>query len=219
MTTPSARAVPVQVLSARDELLTLLRVAMAITVAVWMYVASAASFGGAGTGRKNLLPFQRVIAERPPIEQRMFRELQEGLIEAERARADTGAWPAPEALAADAIPPFAEDPTQRVRHEWTLTRSGAFVNYLGIPREDDSQGWLLLVQEPEPGIPPDQTFEDEEHHRLATGEMLHVSTWVHANGRALPRHLVRMPQAEGWTQLYAVGPSAASVPPRPAASN
>jgi hypothetical protein len=47
--------------------------------------------------------------------------------------------------------------------------------------------------------------------------MLHVSTWVRADGRAIPERVVRMPQAEGWTQLYAVGPSStpAAAPPRP----
>jgi hypothetical protein len=64
----------------------------------------------------------------------------------------------------------------------------------------------VWVQEPEPGVPPDQNFEDEEHHRLIDGTMLHVSTWSHARGPRVPPRIVRVPQAEGWTQLYAVGP-------------
>jgi len=86
---------------------------------------------------------------------------------------------------------------------------GAFVNYLGLPERPDAPAWLLLVQEPEPGRPPDQTREDEEHHRLSTGAMLHVSTWVHADGKRVADRMVRLPQAEGWMQLYAVGPVAA----------
>jgi hypothetical protein len=71
---------------------------------------------------------------------------------------------------------------------------------------------LLLVQEPEPGVPPDQNFEDEEHHRLLDGSMLHVSTWSHADGAAIPARLTTMPQAEGWLQVYAVPPGAAIAP-------
>jgi hypothetical protein len=218
MNAAAARPVAVHVLSARAELLLVTRVAMAIAVAVWIYVAFAAGAGGGGGGRKNLLPFQRLIAERPAAEQRTFRELQEGLLEAESARAATGAWPAPDALGVDGIPPFAPDPTQRIRHTWTLARAGSFVNYLGVPASTDAPAWLVLVQEPEPGVLPDQAFEDEEHHRLPDGTMLHVSTWVHAGGRNVAAHLVRMPQAEGWLQLYAVGPLAALPAALPATS-
>jgi hypothetical protein len=142
----------------------------------------------------------------------MFRELQEGLLEAEAVRGQVGSWPSPSTLADQGVPPFAPDPTRHVPYDWTLTTGGIFVNYLGVPRDDaTAPAWLLLVQEPVPGVPPDQNFEDEEHHRLGSA-MLHVSTWVHADGRKVPLHIVRMPQAEGWTQLYAVGPSARPVP-------
>ena len=63
-----------------------------------------------------------------------------------------------------------------------MLREGAYVNYLGIPDRPGAPAWLVVVQEPEPGVPPDQTFEDEEHHRLLDGTMLHVSTWNHDNG-------------------------------------
>lgn len=180
---------------------------MAITIAVWIYVAFAAGLAAPKAGPRNLLPFQRVIADRPADEQRTFRELQEGLLEAETVRSSEGKWPAPASLAEAGVPPFAIDPTQHVRSNWTLTVSDTFANYLGVPTAPDAPAWLVLIQEPTPGVPPDQLFEDEEHHRLADGTMLHVSTWVHQGGRNVARHLVRMPQAEGWTQLYAVGPS------------
>jgi hypothetical protein len=213
------RRVEVEALSARTELLLVLRAAMVVTVALWVYLALAASDGGVARQR-NLLPFQKLIADRPPDEQRMFRELQEGLLEAEAARATAGRWPATAALAADGIPPFGTDPTARLVYEWRLVKSGTIVNYLGLPKAvlfpgegaprvtEAAPAWLVFVQEPAPGVPPDQTFEDEEHHRLAGGAMLHVSTWVHSNGPAVPERLIRMPQSEGWTQLYAVGPSA-----------
>ena len=119
-----------------------------------------------------------------------------------------------DSLAADGIPPFAPDPTAKTAtYRWTLLRTGAIVNYLGIPDREGPPAWLVLVQEPQPGIPPDQTFEDEEHHRLLDGTMLHVSTWAHADGIKVPSRLTTIPQAEGWTQIYAVSPGA--LPPAP----
>jgi hypothetical protein len=89
-----------------------------------------------------------------------------------------------------------------------LTTSGIYVNYLGLPKKPGGPAWLVLVLEPEPGVPPDAAREDEEHHRLITGDMLHVSTWVRPDA-GVPARIIRAPQAEGWTQLYAVGPSLA----------
>ena len=203
----ATRQVSVQPLSARSELILVMRAAMAIAVGVWVYLASSIATTG-GTGPKNLLPFQKLIADRPATEQRMFRELQEGLLEAEATRSASRAWPAADALAADGVPPFAPDPTQRSPVQWQRLQTGNAVNYLGLPTAAGGPAYLLLVQEPEPGVPPDQNFEDEEHHRLGDGKMLHVSTWVHPDGRRVVPRLVRLPQAEGWTQLYAVGPAA-----------
>lgn len=209
MTVTAARRVPVVPLSARAELLLVVRAAMAVAVGVWIYLASSASTLSGGPGQRNLLPFQKLIADRPADEQRTFRELQEGLLEVEAARSMNNAWPAIDTLSADGIPPFAPDPTKRSPIAWQRLQSGMTINYLGLPGRADGPAWLLLVQEPEPGVPPDQTFEDEEHHRLANGVMLHVSTWVHQDGRKIGARLVRLPQAEGWTQLYAVGPASA----------
>lgn len=204
-----ARRVLVVPLSARAELLLVVRAAMATAVGVWIYLASTASTLGGGADQRNLLPFQKLIANRPAGEQRTFRELQEGLLEIEVGRSASGAWPATDALSADGVPPFAPDPTRRLQMTWQRLESRTIVNYLGVPMATDGPAWLLLVQEPEPGVPPDQTFEDEEHHRLANGTMLHVSTWMHQDGRNVGKRLVRLPQAEGWMQLYAVGPAAA----------
>jgi len=206
--------VDVHALSARAELMLLLRVSMAIVAAVGLYVAM--SIGGSATeSQRNLLPFQKLIADRPPDEQRMFRELQEGLLEAEAMRSATNAWPAAQALADGGIPPFAADPTRRLAYDWKLLRTGTLINFLGVPRSGGAPAWLLVVQEPEPGVPPDQNFEDQEHHRLLDGTMLHVATWVRADSRVQADRPVRMPQAEGWTQLYAVGPQAATGPNLP----
>src|SRR5262249_40189462 len=127
-----ARRVSIQALSARSELLLVVRASMAIVAGVWIYVASTAANGsGAVAGaQRTLLPFQKLVADRPADEQRMFRELQEGLLEAEARRSTYESWPAPEALAADGVPPFAIDPTRKVAYEWKLFQSGTIVNYL-----------------------------------------------------------------------------------------
>jgi hypothetical protein len=213
--TATVRRVEVRPPSPRIELGNVIRFSMVVVVGAWMFLAvNGATVHDAGGSARHLLPFQVLIQDRSPIEQRMFRELQEGLLEAESRRASTGAWPATASLAEEGIPPFAIDPTAKGgSYEWRLTHNGAFVNYLGVPRQPGSPAWLVLVQEPEPGAPPDPAREDEEHHRLASGEMLHVSTWVRADAR-VPEGTIRAPQAEGWTQLYAVGPSLSPpVPP------
>ena len=214
------RRIEVRPPSARDELLTVLRVGMLVMIGAWMVLATdSATFRDADTAVRHLLPFQALIRDRAPIEQRMFRELQEGLLEAEIRRVDARAWPPPVALAADGIPPFALDPTAKGGpYDWQLLTNGMFVNYLGIPQRPEAPAWLVLVQEPDPKGPPDPAREDEEHHRLPTGEMLHVSFWVRSDPR-VPSRIIRTPQAEGWTQLYAVGPSptqppVAAPPPR-----
>ena len=213
--TTAVRRISVEPLSARAELRSVARAAMAIlTIAMLYLMTSSAAVRDGGTATRNLLPFQKLVRDRPSTDQRMFRELQEGLLEAETRRSMAGAWPPVAGLAADGVPPFAPDPTAKgARYDWSLIQSGALVNYLGLPREPNAPAWLVVAQEPEPGVPPDQTFEDEEHHRLITGAMLHVSTWTRADSRVPPR-ISRSPQAEGWTQLYAVGPSAVRHPPR-----
>ena len=214
--TATVRRVEVRPPSSRIEFGNVVRFSMVVVAGAWMFLAAN---GGAlrdtdGSAR-HLLPFQKLIQDRPPIEQRMFRELQEGLLEAESRRASTGAWPAVAALAEEGIPPFAIDPTAKGgSYDWRLTHNGTFVNYLGIPRQPGAPEWLVLVQEPEPGAPPDLAREDEEHHRLLGGEMLHVSTWVRGDVRA-PEGTIRAPQSEGWTQLYAVGPSLSPAIPPP----
>lgn len=203
MSTP--RRAGVERLSTRRELVHLVRVAAAIVLGVWVYLASA--LGDSGAARRDLLPYQALIQSRPPAEQRIFRELQEGLLEAETVRAATGNWPAAAALAEQGIPPFARDPTEKTAvFTWHLIREGPFINYLGVPDRTGVPAWLLLVQEPEAGVPPDQPYEDEQHHRLLDGTMLHVSTWSLRDGLQMSPKLLRLPQTDGWTQFFAVGP-------------
>jgi hypothetical protein len=205
------RRVAVELLSTRQELVYIVRVGVVIVLGVWLYLAS--SLGEATATRKNLLPYQTVIQSRPDVDQRMFRELQEALLEAERSRSTDGAWPEPMALGDQGIPPFAIDPTAKAaRFRWQLLKSGTLVNYLGVPDRLGVPAWLLVIQEPDPGVPPDQNFEDEEHNRLLDGTMLHVSTWSYGDGIHASGKLVRLPQAEGWTQIYAIGPGRTTKP-------
>lgn len=205
------RRFAVELLSTRQELVHIVRVSVAIVLGVWLYLAAA--LGDASTTRNNLLPYQTVIQNRPEADQRMFRELQEALLEAERLRSTEGQWPEVAALADQGVPPFTADPTAKSAvFRWQLVRSGPLVNYIGIPDRPGVPAWLLLAQEPEPGVPPDQTFEDEEHNKLLDGTMLHVSTWSYADGLHATGKIVRVPQAEGWTQIYAIGPGRMSKP-------
>ena len=203
--TATVRPVTVELLTWRGELTNVVRAAAAVVVTVWIYLAS--TLGGSAANVRSLLPYQQLIQDRSTVEQRTFRELQEGLLEAETIRSSNGSWPTAEMLADEGIPPFAFDPTVRsARYRWQMLRAGTYVNYLGTADQGDAPAWLVLVQEPEPGVPPDQAFEDEEHHRLIDGRMLHVSTWTHTSGIRVPSEPIRVPQTEGWTQVYAVGP-------------
>jgi hypothetical protein len=80
------------------------------------------------------------------------------------------------------------------------------VNYFGVPMSAGSPAWLVVVQEPDPRGPPDVFQDDQEHHRLIDGTILHVSVWQHPDGARQSFRPVPLPQGEGWTQLYAVDP-------------
>jgi hypothetical protein len=234
---PAVRTVEIGPPSARAETWNVLRVAVLVMLATWIYLADTAAPGpgGAGTGdaagtaaaaapgtarQRDLMPFQRLFASLGGEDQLMFRELHEGLLEAENARSATGAWPAPAALAAQGIPPFTD--TARVAraaaaarraYRWELHQDGLVVNYLGLPADRRDPAFLLLVQEPDPRVPPAAAAAqavDEVHHRLADGTLLHVSTWMRAAplpGAASgvdggPGTIVE-PFSRGWTQLLA----------------
>ncbi len=149
-----------------------------------------------------LLPYQTLVRDAPAGEQRIFRELQEGLLEAERIRAGTGQWPDVKTLADEGIPPFTPDPTQKTEYTWTSVRQDWATNYLGIPADSAAPAWVLVILEPEPGAPADPAPNDETHHRLPDGTTLHVSIWnVPEAKRRSGFAALRLPQNEGWTNL------------------
>src|SRR5580704_7363708 len=132
----TARSVEIRPPSVRAETLNVLKAATAIVAIVAAYLLRP-SLGGsrtAGARQSDLLPFQNLVRDAPPADQRMFRELREGLLEAERVRGTTGRWPDAAALAAEGIPPFAPDPTRKdATYRWTTLDQGTTVNYVGIP--------------------------------------------------------------------------------------
>jgi hypothetical protein len=163
-----------------------------------------------GVRPTDLAPFQMLFRDAAPTVQRMFREMQEGLTEAETARAASAQWPSVAALAAQGIPPFARpDPG----YGWRLFRDGPYVGYVGAPAVgagaaapgSAAPAFLALIQEPpagytenpQPGAPPDET-----HHRLADGTLLHVTLWFRPDG-AVPDgdSVLTQPFAAGWTQV------------------
>jgi hypothetical protein len=205
------RTVDITPPSVRAETLNVLKASAAIVVLVAAYLFRPVMFGGADervTSRDaDLLPFQSLVADAPDADQRTFRELQEGLLEAERIRATAGRWPDASALSAEGIPPFAPDPTRKdVTYRWSTLVQGTTVNYIGVPtRANITSGpsaWLLVIIEPEAGAPQDPAPNDETHHRLPDGTTLHVSIWhVPEQMRNTGFSAVQVPQNEGWTQL------------------
>jgi hypothetical protein len=198
--------------SVRAETLNVAKAAVAVIVVVVAYLFRP-SFGDeslADTRRSStLLPYQKLVADSSPVEQRTFRELQEGLLEAERIRATTGRWPDVAALEAEGIPPFAPDPTRKgPSYKWTSVRQDWTANYVGVPADPSAPAWTLVILEPAPGEPPDPAPNDETHHRLPDGTTLHVTIWtMPEQSRRSGFAALRLPQNEGWTQLMVGGGS------------
>jgi hypothetical protein len=196
--------------SVRAETLNVAKAAAAVIVVVAAYLFRP-SFGEeslADSRRSStLLPYQKLVADSSPVEQRTFRELQEGLLEAERIRATTGRWPDVAALAAEGIPPFASDPTRKgPSYKWTSVRQDWTTNYVGVPSDPSAPAWTLVILEPAPGEPPDPAPNDETHHRLPDGTTLHVTIWtIPDQSRRSGFAALRLPQNEGWTQLMVGG--------------
>jgi hypothetical protein len=187
--------------SVRAETLNVIKAAAAIVfiVAAYIFRPTFATPDNA-VPAAGLLPYQKIIRDASPNEQRVFRELQEGLLEAERIRAQTGRWPDVAALAAEGIPPFASDPTQKIDYTWTSVRQDWAINYLGVPAAPAQPAWVLVILEPEPGAPADPAPNDETHHRLPDGTTLHVSIWnIAEEKRRSGFAALRLPQNDGWT--------------------
>jgi hypothetical protein len=205
MTVP--RIVDVRPPSRSGEGFRVLRAIMWIAFAALLVIAlrrDGGIFGGGGLRAQDLAPFQKLFRDVDADLQHAYRQMQEGLIEAEGMRSATKSWPTPEVLAALEVPPFAEDPIAKVPLAWTLEQEGDFVNYRGIPAASTAPELLALIQEPAPGAnevlgprsPPDET-----HHVLADGTVLHVTIWFRPPDAAPLEGTVTRPFAQGFFQI------------------
>ena len=204
------RTVDVLPPSASGETRLVLRAAAAIVFGALFASGLHASDRGNDSGpqARDLAPFQMLFRDATPTVQRMFREIQEGLIEAENMRVATKRWPAVETLAAQGIPPF---PLAHSPYRWRLLQEGVYAAYVGAPAPgSDAPAFLALIQEPEPGyvetVMPG-TPPDELHHRLSDGTLLHVSVWFRPDGLAPDDQAtiatLAQPFAAGWKQVFA----------------
>ena len=208
MADTAVQDVEIAAVSARDELIHVLRAAMAITAGVWLYVTNNPFPVSSNAIQRSLLPFQAIVATLPSESQLMFRELQVSLIEAETIRSAEGSWPDAPRLREDGIEPFAPNPALKtVAYDWAMTRDRLIISYLGRPERTGAPAWLVRVLEPDPSLPREVFVEDEEHDQLLDGSVLHVSIWTRPDGAALLARVGPLPQAEGWIQLYAADPS------------
>ena len=169
------------------------------------------AFGAAGRSGSSatLLPYQTLVRTLPDFEGAVFRAIRAGLLDVEAERSRLGRWPEASALTASHV-----DVLDGERgYTWQRFQDGALVNYFGLARDPSRPAWLLAVQEPEPGAPPDPSPLDDEHHQLPDGTKLHIYIWTHRYGGRLAPGLVRQPQSDGWTQVFASPPNPV-VPPR-----
>lgn len=125
-------------------------------------------------------PFERRFQDLDAADQRTFRAVQEGMVEAERVRAKAGRWPSASALARAGIPPFAPDPLDRAHYAWQSVETGLKTDYIGVPEAGSGRPcFFVVIVEPEPGTPDNPLArEDEVHRRIRGGPMVHVSVWT-----------------------------------------
>jgi hypothetical protein len=159
-----------------------------------VYLALNALTGGEDSTR-GLLPYQVLVRTLPEPDQQMFRAIRQGLVAAEAERARTSAWP--ELKLGD----------EAAGYQWSRLVQSGIVNYFGQPRDPAQPAWILEIQEPEPGVLPDPAPEDDEHHRLPDGTMLHIYVWMHPYGGQVPVGFVRQPQNTGWTEVFSAAPN------------
>ena len=190
------------------ERASILLLAALIVGGIGIYLALRVSGSGANA-QKDLLPYQVLARTLPDAEQETFGAIRRGLSEAEAERGRLGQWPQPLALASRSIPPFAGD-AHSLR--WQQFQQGKTVDYLGVPSDAASPAWLLVLQEPEPNMPPDPAPLDDEHHKLPDGTTMHVYVWMHQYGGRVTPGFIAQPQSQGWTQVFRVPPNPLFLP-------
>jgi hypothetical protein len=192
--------------SARAETWAVLRALFHI--AYWSALvvsAQAHASGGASEARPEASPFERRFQDLPPPDQRLYRSLQEGVVEAERLRSATGRWPTVAALAEGGVPPFAPDPLDPARYAWRRVETGTKVDYVGTPAPGSGREAIFaVIVEPDPGSPPEPlATPDEIHHRLDDGTMIHVTVWIGPTIATLDEAFALLPPDKGYRQVVA----------------
>jgi hypothetical protein len=184
------------------ERFTILALAGLVVTIVGGYLMLRSSALGDAAGA-SLTPYQMLVRDLVGPEQLMFGRLQQGVSEAEAVRAQTGRWPETAALSGlPAVLPAGDESLPSPAYAWSRAQEGFVVNYLALPSNDDaSAAWLLRIQEPDPNTPLDVAPNDEVHHRLPDGTVLHVTVWTHRFGGRVPRVFMLQPELTGWTQL------------------
>jgi hypothetical protein len=180
-----------------------------IVTAIGAYLALNAATGRSGADG-GLLPYQTLTRTLPDADQRQFRAIRQGLLVLEQERTRTSQWPRPADLLAEGMAPFQAD-APSADYNWDRYQQGTTVNYFGSPADPTRPAWLLSIREPDPGMLPDPAPNDEEHHRLPDGTVLHIYVWIHRYGGQVRSSFVTQPQTEGWIEIFAV-------PPNPTAS-
>jgi hypothetical protein len=153
-------------------------------------------------------PFERRFQDLPFDDQRVYRALSEGVVEAERIRSSTGRWPSADALAASGVPPFAPDPLDRAGYAWRSVQTGTKTDYIGTPSAASGrETFFALVVEPDPGTPDDPSQPaDEVHHRLGDGTMIHVTIWTGPPLADTREAVGVLPPDKGYRQVLAATP-------------
>lgn len=203
MVPPVTRTTEVQPDNLRDEIVLVMRLTAIIAVAAMLTMTALRSIDDKdSTHGAALLEFQILVRDLPAPEQRIYRQMAEGLVEAERIRGQTKEWPSVDVLAAQAIPPFASDPLDKDGYTWRLLNDGVFFEYVGIPSASSSAPlFLMQLQEPDPGVPfISKPPVDQVHHELSDGTPIHASFWKKAHVRAREKPTVNL-IAEGFTQI------------------
>ena len=168
-------------------------------------------------GKQDLLPYQFLARSLPEPEQQIFFAIRDAILPMEAARFETKRWPDPEALSERGVTLF--NPGVRgvsdTRQAWQKFEQGTTVNYLALPADPGGSAWLLTITEPEPGTLPDTAPNDDEHHRLPDGTVLHIYVWTHRFGSEIKPGFIRQPETQGWIQIFRQPPNPVA-PPRSA---
>jgi hypothetical protein len=154
-------------------------------------------------------PFERRFQDLSSLDQRSYRSIQEGVVEAESIRAATGRWPSVEVLARAGVPPFAPDPIDHAGYLWRFVETGPRANYIGTPTQGSGRdAFFVVIVEPEPGTPDDPLVQpDEVHHRLRRGPMIHVTVWMGPPLAETGEAVALLPPERGYRQVVGAAPS------------